>query len=388
MTKRVFGIALTALSVAVPLSAQSLFNAAGLGIPLEALEGRARAMGSMGIGLPGGGFAPTDPAALARLSVSTGIMAAQPSWVDYATESGASGSFNGQRFPLLGIAYPLLGGMASVQVGSFMDQRYQATTTGSVDVSGLTVPFSDTFVQDGSVSTLNLGYARVLNRNWSVGVSVGRYAGGVDRTLTRTYGDEETTDVDEYIEAGTWTYRGFSVTVGGAWQVGSTVRVAASAEIPTKLDAEASDDTRGIDRTYALPLQLRAGASAAVAPGIVVTASGLLSDWSDTQEDLVGGGRSDRADGFGVGVELSRARLLGFDAPLRFGFRQSTLPFWLQNDDVTERIYSGGLGFQLNSSDTVVLAGVDLAVERGSRFGGGLTEDFWRLTISLLASGF
>jgi hypothetical protein len=206
--------------------------------------------------------------------------------------------------------------------------------------------------------------------------------------LTRTYGDEETTDVDEYIEAGTWTYRGFSVTVGGAWQVGSTVRVAASAEIPTKLDAEASDDTRGVDRTYALPLQLRAGASAAVAPGIVVTASGLLSDWSDTQEDLVGGGRSDRADGFGVGVELSRARLLGFDAPLRFGFRQSTLPFWLQNDDVTERIYSGGLGFQLNSSDTVVLAGVDLAVERGSRFGGGLTEDFWRLTISLLASGF
>ena len=32
-------------------------------------------------------------------------------------------------------------------------------------------------------------------------------------------------------------------------------------------------------------------------------------------------------------------------------------------------------------------SGVDFAVERGHRFGGGVNEKFWRATVSLLASG-
>ena len=39
------------------------------------------------------------------------------------------------------------------------------------------------------------------------------------------------------------------------------------------------------------------------------------------------------------------------------------------------------------ASGDVVLAGVDFAVERGHRFGGGVNEKFWRATVSLLASG-
>ena len=41
------------LLAAVPVSGQSLYNAAGLGVPVEALDGRARALGSLGIGLRG-----------------------------------------------------------------------------------------------------------------------------------------------------------------------------------------------------------------------------------------------------------------------------------------------------------------------------------------------
>lgn len=372
---------------AAPLSAQSLFNAAGLGVPIEALDGRARALGSLGIGLPGGAFMPADPAALGRLSVSTGVMVSTPSWLDFEEEGGASGQFQGNRFPLLGIAYPILDGMMSVQIGSFLDQHYASQTIGSTTFGGETLQTTDDFEQNGSISNVNLGYARMLGENVSVGVTVGRYAGSVVRTLTRTYGDDETTDVDTYIERGEWSYTGHSVTTGIAADIGSRVRASASIQIPTRLDASATEGTRGGDRDFALPVQIRAGASTTIADGLLVAASIQRIDWSATQGDLSSTDQAGDANGFGVGVEFSRARLWGKDAPLRFGFRRVGLPFAFESSGAVERSFSAGLGLDLSQSGGVVLAGVDVAIERGRRSGMGLTEDFWRATISLLASG-
>jgi hypothetical protein len=84
-------------SAGAPVAAQSLFNSAGMGLPIEALDGRARALGNLGIGLRGASLMPTDPAAIARYQMPTGIMAGQPSWVDFSQDGGASGSFQGNR---------------------------------------------------------------------------------------------------------------------------------------------------------------------------------------------------------------------------------------------------------------------------------------------------
>lgn len=365
--------------------AQSVFNAAGLGVPSEALDARARALGSMGIGLPGGAFMPTDPAALGRLTVPTGVVASQSSWVDYSTEPGETGTFEASRFPLLGVAYPAFGGMMSVQIGSFLDQHYRAARTGTVDLSSGAVQSMDEFVQDGSVSNLNLGYARSFG-DVSVGLTAGRYAGSVVRTLTRTYDGDA--NVDSYVERGTWSYGGYHVSPGVSADLNGTFHVAASVQIPTALDADASDETLGADRSFDLPVQYRAGASASFDVGLLLSASVSRADWSGTQDDLAGSARAGDANGYGVGLEFSRARLLGKDAPLRFGFRRSTLPFSFGDDDVTERVISGGLGLSLNTTNEIVLASMDLAVERGRRAGMGIVENFWRGTISFRASGF
>ena len=367
---------------------QSVFNAAGLGVPTEALDGRSRAMGSMGIGLPGGAFMPTDPGALGRLRAATGVVATQPSWMEYSVDAGESGSFQSNRFPLLGVGYPLLGGMMSVQIGSFLDQNYRDSRTGSVTLSSGTVTTSDEFVQDGSVSKLNLGYSRMFGDDLSVGLVVGRYAGSVVRTLTRTYGDVSAAGIDSYVEEGRWSYDGFHVTSGVSADLNERVHVAASIQLPTDLDANASEATEGSDRSFDLPIQYRAGASAAVGGGLLVAASVSLADWSVTENDLVGGSRAGDSNGFGVGVELTRARLWGKDAPLRFGFRQGNLPFSFVEGDVEERIFSGGLGLALNRTNDVVLASMDVALERGQRTGLGIDEDFWRMTLSFQASGF
>lgn len=371
-----------------PAAAQSLFNAAGLGTPVEALDGRARAMGSVGIGLMGRSIMPTDPGGLARLGISTGVMAASPSWVDYSASGDRSGSFQGNRFPLLGIGYPFFGGMASVQIGSFLDQSYEVTSIGEADLGSGPVRTTDVFTQDGSVSNVNLGFSRGIGETFSAGVTVGRYAGSLDRTLVRTYGEEdEEGNVDTYVESGVWSWAGWSMTVGGSADF-DEFRVAASVQIPSSLDGNASDETRGSDRSFTLPVQYRVGATAMLGPSVLVHGSAVLADWSTTQDDLTGGAFATDGSGFGVGVELSRARLLGRDAPLRFGFRRVGLPFAFEDESVIEQTFSGGFGLELNETAGVVLAGIDISIERGRRSGADLTENFWRATLSLLTSGF
>jgi len=387
MIRRISFAAVVALGLVTPLSGQSLFNSAGLGVPVEALDGRARALGSLGIGLRGGSFMPTDPAALGRLRVSTGVMGAQPSWVDYSLDGGSEGRVSGTRFPLLGIAYPLLGGMMSVQIGSFLDQNYQVVRSGETDFGRGPILTTDEFEQSGSISNLNLGFARMFGESISGGLTIGRYAGSMVRGLTRTYGDDATTDVDQYIERGEWSYRGHAVTAGVAADVFSRARVAASVHVPTDLDAEASEESLGQDRTYGLPIQYRVGASVTLTPALVASGSLLFADWTDTQADLQGAAIAGDQNGFGVGLELSRASFFGKSAPLRVGYRSTGLPFSFDQGGATEKVISGGFGLELSSQGGVVLAGVDLAIERGERSGGTISEKFWRATISLLASG-
>jgi len=376
------------LSFGAPAQGQSLFNAAGMGVPLEALGGRARALGNHGIGLPGGAFLPTDPGALGRLSMTTGVMVAQPSWVDFSAGGPQTGSFQGTRFPLLGVAYPLAGGMMSFQVGSFLDQVFEASSTSSVNLASETVSAVDRFEQDGSVSNLNVGYARRVGEDLSVGVTVGRFAGSVDRTLTRRFDDGGVGDLDSYVVSGTWSYTGTVVNAGVSADLLESLRVAVSVQVPSDLDAEASDETAGGDRRFDVPVQYRAGASAQLGSGLIAVGSVVFADWSATQDDLLGSGRGGDANGFGLGVEFSRANLWGRDAPLRLGFRRTGLPFAFDDEGATERVFSGGFGLSLNTADDLVLAGVDFALERGRRTGTGITEDFWRATLSVTASGF
>ena len=384
MRSNAVGLMLLLPLTSVPVAAQSLFNAAGMGLPLEALDGRARALGNLGIGLGEASLMPTDPASVARFRIATGVMASQPSWVDYSQDDGSTGSFQGSRFPLMGIAYPVASGMMYVQIGSFLDQHFISEVRGTVDLSGTSAETLDVFEQDGAVSNLNLGDARMIGERTAVGATVGRYAGSVVRTLTRSF--ETTVPVEPYVERGKWSYTGHSLTVGASSDVTDGLRVAASIQIPTKLDADASEETDGADGSFDLPVQYRLGASARLAPGLVLSASAALADWSGIADDLRETASAGSAHGFGVGIELSRARLLGREAPLRFGFRRTGLPFSFGADNATERVFSGGFGLDLNRAVDLRLAGADFALERGRRTGGGVIENFWRATISLMLS--
>jgi hypothetical protein len=385
MRRHLWIAALLLFGLVGPAGGQSIFNAAGLGVPVEGLDGRARALGNLGIGLPGISLMPTDPAASARIRLSTGVMVSQPSWVRSESETGVSKDSRGSRFPLMGVAYPLRFGTVSVQIGSFLDQHYQSESVGSVTVGGSAVDATDTFDQDGSVSNVNLGFARMFGERLAAGVTLGRYAGSVVRTFKRTFDPAAIDGVDDYVERGAWSYRGFSLTAGVSADLRPTLRISASIQLPTDLDAQANEDTTGQDGSFSLPVQYRLGIGATVAPGLVLTGSALLADWAS--DDIVGGTRGGSASGVGVGAELSRARLLGRDIPLRFGFRRTGLPYSFDDRDAHEQVWSGGFGVSLDSDGGIGVAGGDVAIERGRRVGAGPTESFWRATFSMILSG-
>lgn len=387
--KRPLLLAVAIAVVAAPgASAQSLFSGATLGMPHDALDARSRALGSVGVGLWGGSLLPGDPAAAADLVVPTAIFSAQPSWVDFRRgDTGETATFQGTRFPLVGIAYPAWKlGMATFTVGSFLDQRFEARRETTAELEDGPVPTTDRFRSRGGVSEIRLGLARFVTPTLRVALAVGRYNGSVVRQEARSLDSLNVEgSVREYRAGGRWSYSGTSVTAGAALTVGTVLRLAGSATLSGDLKAEASSDTKGEDRTYDLPLRIQMGGTAVLAPGLSLSASVSTADWQGTVGDTPGAGRDVN---YGVGIELGRARLLGREAPLRIGYRKSDLPFGLEGGRPTEKVFTGGLGLSLSKSNSLTLASLDVALERGKRTEGPITEKFWRSTLTVRVSGF
>ena len=178
------------------------------------------------------------------------------------------------------------------------------------------------------------------------------------------------------------------MTGGASAQFGDFARLAGSVTWSGTLKAAASEDTQGQDASYDLPLDIRIGGSALLAPSLMINASYSTADWTGTGEDLSTGSTVGGATSYGFGLELSRARLMGKRAPLRFGYRSSDLPFELGGGAATETAFTGGFGLILNEQAGLILASVDLGLERGERKDVTLVENFWRATLTLRVAGF
>lgn len=387
-------IALVVLLLAAgpaPAWGQSLFNAGGIGVPTDPLDGRTRALGGVGIGLRGAVLLASDPAAAAGYLLPTIVLTAQPTWVEFSRErTDEEGTFRGTRFPSMGIAYPTIASLvATLTLESFLDQRYESSSTSTVPLGSGEVEVRDAFVSQGGVSQLRLGVARRLTPALAVGLSVGRYTGSSTRRLTRDFGPGvDTMAIQPFQAGGFWSYSGTSVNGGASMNLGTVARVAASLTWSGALNATASHDTEGDSRSYDVPLQFRVGGSALLAPGLAVSASLSSADWSAVDGKLRGSSSTGRVESYGAGLELTRARLLGRTAPLRLGYRRAELPFALGTGTPTESVWAGGMGLHLSEVGEVVRAAVDLGVERGTRSDSDLSERFWRSTLTVRISGF
>jgi hypothetical protein len=370
------------------LVGQSLLNASGLGVPIEALDARSRALGGVAAGLPGPSVLPTDPTAAAGLFVPSVTITFANSWVD-VSQGEVSNTAQGARFPVLGVSYPVkTWGTATLSYGGVLDQRWQVDRVHLLPLGSSSVRVTDHFLSDGGISALRLGFARPLGSTFAAGASFGIYTGDLTRNLTRSFDSLEVgVDVSNAQIGGFWNYSGLTATLGGAVNVEDVLRVAANVTWSGDVEADPSDDTSGAGAVFDFPMELRVGASGLLTPGLMVVAGVSYADWSAAGEPLRGA-FGEKALTAGAGIEFSQASLGGRRMPLRIGYRRGTLPFTLDGEDADESIFSGGLGLDLVQQGDAVLAGIGLALERGSRSSGSLSETFLRASLTLRVSGF
>ena len=167
-----------ALILPSALAGQSIIGASGLGMRLEPLDAVQRALGGVGVTTRTPTVLPGNPAASLNILAPTITFTVQPHWGRYKVGS-EKGNFLGTRFPVLGFAYPLgTNAVLTATAGSQFDQNWSVESRDSVDVRGESVGFTDTFLSDGAVTAIQVGWARRWSTTFALGATVGVYRGG------------------------------------------------------------------------------------------------------------------------------------------------------------------------------------------------------------------
>jgi hypothetical protein len=382
---RSLALALVGLvSLSPSLLGQSLLGSRGLGLPLEPLDARARALGSVGVGLRGSSLLPTDPAAGASIQFPSVEITVQPQWAESAIGED-SDRIHGTRFPIIGIAYPVypLRGTVTFSMGGFMDQRWHLQRESTANLGGTTVPALDEFRSDGGVSTFQLGWAQRIGEDLALGASVGTRAGSVTRTFTRTLTvDAPGVEVIPYRVRSEWQYGGLMASFGARWDPVDFLRVAGAATWSAPLKADPAAGTQGEDADFQLPLELRLGTSGVLTPGLTMNLGLAYADWQASAEGLQEEDLAGAVWSYGGGLEWTGTQFRSRRTSFRIGARRTNLPFRFGGENPTETLVAGGLGLDLTRPQDVIVGGLDLSVERGRRDAGSLEESFWRGTLT------
>ncbi|MEX0979639.1 MAG: hypothetical protein WDZ89_01000 [Gemmatimonadota bacterium] len=372
----------------LPSEAQSLLSSGGFGIPVEPFDARARGMGSVGIGLFGGYVLPTDPSAAAELRLPTITASLQPTsgTIDF---NGVSGESSGSRFPLLGVGYPVgERTVATLSFGSYLDQRWRAQSESTIVLAGENVSVTDAFTSDGGLSTIRIGAARRLTDQFAVGITGGVHTGELTRSFVRTFqGLPEGEEIQPFETTGSWQMQAPTVAVGAHWDFQEFFRLAGSVTWSGSL--EISDNRPDADevRKLDLPVEYRLGASAILTSRVSMNAGVGYADWTDAGAALEEGESTGAVWNFGGGLEWEGPTLIGRSFPIRLGYHRGDLPFEFGGSAPSESALSGGFAINFSQVENIPLARLDVAVERGTREAGALSESFWRSTFSLRLSG-
>lgn len=395
---RPFAPAAPALSLAVllallglapgSLEAQSLFSVGGLGVPVEGLDARARALGSIGLGLPGFSLYQYDPAGSAGVPAPLIQASMQPTWGTVG-EGENQQDFRTTRFPHIALAYPVgLYGTAFVSYSGYLDQRWRLFQESVQNLGGEPVTVTDDFESNGGIASFTVGWAQQIGESFGVGISAGLYTGRLRRKLTRTFESEAFGgDIDPYILDGEWTTTGPLATLGVRWDPWEIIRVAASVEWSGDLKVEPQKGTERGAQTVDIPLVYRIGASASLTPTLALVGGFSYQDWEGVGTGLGAAARPGSELSWGSGLEFTGASLFSRELPLRLGYRRSDFPFQFEGEEVKESYFAFGLGYVFARSDDYPTALIDLTMERGRREAGVDLEEFWRATFTLRLSG-
>ncbi len=378
-------------------SAQSLTSVRGLGYPLLPVDARGEILGGLGIGLQGFSSSMVDPTAAAGVLRKGGVLMMDVTQRSVSTGEGSE-TVGTTRFPLMRLIFPTGPVVLTAGYGGFLDQSWGVVSEGTAALGSQTVSYRDRLISDGGISTLQVGVAVPIGTRLAVGAAVGMHAGNQRVDYRRLFDTTSVANLQPYQETSRWRFRGPMAQFGVHWDPMSVLRVAASVTWSGTLSADSMAGPVA-SRELDMPLQVAAGASGYLAPGLLAALSGRWSGWSATQGAVYspsGGPELETRDTWEVGGGLEWTRSDGRSLrtfPVRLGGGYRQLPFTFVSDAPAEWFVGGGLGMRVGADPTNPVASVDLSIQRGSRTAAGdatvgdLSESMWRVGLSIALFG-
>lgn len=385
---RIAAAAAAALALAAPAApAQSVLSARGLGYPVEPLDARSRGLGGITTGLGDPHLSLINPAAVVGLPAAGLSVTFQGDEIESVTP-GREQTFSTARFPTIQAAFPLGERVvASLGYASVLDQNWSVSRVDSLELGGQRRQVVDVFESEGGAARLRLGAGyRVLPRV-DVGAALDVYTGSARDSLVRSI-----EGLNGAVQGADYTWQGVGFSAGARWR-GNALSVSAAVSGGGELTAE-PDDAEIEGASYTLPLTFDAGASGRLTQRLLAAVSLRMSRWSSLEDELESG---EGTAGYGAGVrdamqvaggvEYDGLRLLGRPLPVRLGGRYTELPFrWSADAEFPdERAVTGGFGLLFGGG----AAALELGGERGWRGGDSalVDESFWRVSLSLQLLG-
>jgi hypothetical protein len=154
------------------------------------------------------------------------------------------------------------------------------------------------------------------------------------------------------------------------------------------IEANPQSGTEGDRATFDIPTEFRLGASGVLTPRLSLSLGLSFADWKSSGQFLDDGDVVGQVWSYGGGVEWAGPRMGSRNFPLRVGFKSTDLPFAFEGETPRETLFSGGIGLNLVPSGAGFIGVVDIALERGKREAGSLSETFSRASLTFRVGSF
>ncbi|HLM66545.1 MAG TPA: hypothetical protein VK358_03415, partial [Longimicrobium sp.] len=216
-------VAALGLLAAPAAQAQSGLSARGLGYPLEGLDARARGLGGVTTGLADPHFSLVNPAAAVGIPAAGLSVTFQGDGVA-SVSSGRDERFTTARFPAIQAAFPigrrLVGTLGYAGV---LDNNWSVSSTDSMFLAGELREVNDVFVSEGGAARLRVGGGYRLLPRVDVGVGLDVYTGSARENAGRVI----TGLVDPARLETNYKWRGVGFSAGARWR-GNALSVSAA----------------------------------------------------------------------------------------------------------------------------------------------------------------
>ncbi len=371
MMRRVLLVLALAAGASLDAGAQGALAVQGFGYPTGQLS--AASLGLGGANAEIDPASPINPANLGRPTRYSIYLQYEPEF-RRTTIGGSSSNTTTIRFP----GFLMSGAIGRFTLGAsfstLLDRTWSNVYTDTIVIDG--TPQSSTLIagSDGAMNDARFASSFWINPRLQVGLGVHAISGENRVQFGRFFADSSGLGDVSQSSVINFSGRAFSLGVIGAPL--SNLLLGASARIGGAVTAEQADEPLSEAK---VPSRFGVTAAWFGIPNTTIAARLERTEWTALDGLSTSATTLFDATELGLGVDVVGPRIGQAFSTARVGFRDRTLPYGVNGEQVSERSLSGGLAIPLARGR----GNIDLALQRATRKAAGATERAWFLSIGL-----